>query len=175
MEKIKTYKSVILSLIAFCFITGCTQNKEKSSFDIMSDENRFGILNYGLRDSINSYISDVEYSSNEKEYLVGVNYENMGDTVCFEISYLINLFSYCENPPLYLTSIGDVKVVFQTKLLNFVSIDKERIHNIYRKSFPKQYSYYLRIGEMPPPNSYRHEHWRLVFIKDKCVKKEKFK
>jgi len=174
MVMVGLLRTIIYVYIILCLFVSCSNNKNKYSGyvnPINEIQNFKGCER--LRDSIKEYINNVEYVNRKGKRIVAVDCQMLEDTTYFEISYMINLSTLMYVSPIYLGRIGDFDVIFQSNISRFIPEDKEQNSKYYEKFFPEKYKECIEDGSIPVPDIWDHESWKLVFVRDSCVRKER--
>jgi len=137
-----------------------------------SDCYTWNLDNEVLKNAILNYIDSVNVP-NDKDKFVLISFQFVNDsTNIYTLGYFYSSFGLSYMSPQLFFYVNENLVGLYIVGLDDFSLDYVSIIDIMKSKFPKQYEYYLDVGDYPPPMTVRDIFWELTFQNGELIKKE---
>ncbi len=155
----------VLAIIIFCSCNNyktIPESKELIFYEITNED---------LVHEIEMYIGSVDVHNNE-EKIMNVYVIQLNDTTIYELSYATSAFGLIVNPLTIFAKVKENIVAFSYHNAKGIKMPDSLAWKYLKDYFPKEYEYYQKNNDYPPPTTGGGIEWRLTFKDGKLIDKE---
>lgn len=152
--------------IFFVILVGCNFNRKTQLH-----ESSHVIENDSLIKYIIDYMDRVKIDDEEK--ILAVTIERSKDIETFEVSWVIDAFTFKRKPPVGQTSLNGETILFAMRRSeNYTSTD-EYLWFLLKDEFKDQFEYFKKNNLYRPPTTTYIPSWKIIVKKDSIISIEK--
>lgn len=158
----------ILLICYCCIFISC--NPQIKNFNNKVNYN-WKLDNKDLKKQILLFLDSVN-TPRIKDKFVKIVYKKINDDLCeYSMEYCVNILSLVYEPPHLFFYLNNNLICIRINYLNDFSMSNESLNGIMKIHFPKQYAYYEKNGDYPPPITSRKKVWILQYSSNKFIDK----